>query len=208
LKKGDNLFKKFTHLRLFHKLLISLILVVLFLGITLFVGASFFIKETKKEIFAQQTNYLKKYFDLKFHTKEQVGITNAITLSEDSTIKKALISNNRELAIKELKNVSLLLKKYTDFKNVKIHIHTNDIHSFVRLWRLDKFGDDLSKFRKSLLLVKKTKKPIVGVEIGRAGLVLRGIAPILDKNRYLGFIEFSSSWAFSICLCNSSPHYN
>ena len=39
-------------------------------------------------------------------------------------------------------------------------------------------------------LVKKTKKPIVGVEIGRAGLVLRGIAPILDKDRYLGSVEF------------------
>jgi PAS domain S-box-containing protein len=184
------MFRKFANLKLFHKLLISLVLVILLLGVLLFIGANIFIKETKKEIFNQQMVYLKKYFDLKLHTKKQVGITNAITLSQDSIIKKALITNNRSLVIEELKNISKLLKKYTDFKNVKIHVHTNDIHSFVRLWKLDKFGDDLSTFRKSLTLVKRLKKPLVGIEIGRAGLVLRGIAPILDKNRYLGSVEF------------------
>jgi len=38
--------------------------------------------------------------------------------------------------------------------------------------------------------VKKTKKPLVAIELGRTGLVLRGVAPIIEDSEYLGSVEF------------------
>ncbi len=69
-------------------------------------------------------------------------------------------------------------------------MHDKDVHSFVREWKLQKFGDDLNSFRQTITAVKRTKKPLVAIEIGRVGLVLRGLAPIIDNGSYLGSIEF------------------
>jgi len=39
--------------------------------------------------------------------------------------------------------------------------------------------------------VKETKKPLSAIEIGRAGLVMRGLSPIFDDDKsYLGSLEF------------------
>jgi len=60
----------------------------------------------------------------------------------------------------------------------------------VRLWKPEKYGDDLSGFRKTIVAVKERKAPLAAIEIGRAGLVLRGVAPVLEDGRYLGSVEF------------------
>ncbi|GEM_PF-6997182 len=53
-----------------------------------------------------------------------------------------------------------------------------------------KRGDDLSSFRNTIISISKTKKPILGIEAGRSGLVIRGLAPIFDdNNKYLGDVE-------------------
>ncbi|MFT7005124.1 MAG: methyl-accepting chemotaxis protein, partial [Sulfurimonas sp.] len=57
-------------------------------------------------------------------------------------------------------------------------------------WSQNKYGDDLRSFRKTVVEVKNTKKPLVAVELGRAGLVVRGISPIIDKGKYIGSVEF------------------
>ncbi len=122
--------------------------------------------------------------------KEQIGLTNALALANNSVIQKALKENNRDLLIQELKQISKHYEQDTEFKNIKIHVHTKNFHSFVRSWKLDKFGDDLSSFRKSLLKVHDTKQPIIGYEIGDVGLTLRAVVPIIQDEEYLGSLEF------------------
>lgn len=53
-----------------------------------------------------------------------------------------------------------------------------------------KTGDDLSGFRQTILQVKATKAPVYGIEVGKAGLVLRGLAPVMFDGEYLGSVEF------------------
>ena len=69
-------------------------------------------------------------------------------------------------------------------------MHDENIVSFLRLWKLDKFGDDLKGFRKTIIAVKNTQKPLTAIEVGRAGLVLRGISPVIESGKYLGSVEF------------------
>ncbi len=137
--------------------------------------------------FVEQLQILAKE---KIKNKKHVGVSNAISIANSESIKQALKQNNRNLAIKNLENLSKNLKTFTPFKNTKVHIHTKDNRSFIRSWKLDKYGDDLSNFRDSVVKVNKTKKVINTFEIGKMGLSLRSIVPVMDYGVHLGSLEF------------------
>jgi len=123
-------------------------------------------------------------------TKKDVGISNAVSVANDGKIKEALALNDREIAIHSLKDLSISLKSSTPFKNVKIHVHTNSNKSFVRSWKLDKHGDDLSSFRASVVQVNSSKKAVNTFEVGNAGLSIRSVVPISLDGVHLGSLEF------------------
>jgi methyl-accepting chemotaxis protein len=125
---------------------------------------------------------------------ENIGVTNAIYIADNSRIKEALKRNDREAAIKELNVIFDNFAKSTKIKDLKVHIHTADLKSFVRSWKLDKFGDDLSGFRKTIVKVKMTHQPVFDFEVGRMGLTLRSIVPIMQGEEYLGSLEFIQSF--------------
>jgi len=71
----------------------------------------------------------------------------------------------------------------------KIHYHLPPAISFIRGWS-KKRGDDISAFRNTILKISETHEPIVGIEVGRGGFVIRGIAPIFsDDKNYYGSVE-------------------
>ncbi|MDD2699019.1 MAG: cache domain-containing protein, partial [Arcobacteraceae bacterium] len=122
--------------------------------------------------------------------KKSVALGIAVTIASNSEVVKSLELNDRAYALDALNNLGKSFKNGTPYKNVKIHIHTKDVKSFVRDWKPEKFGDDLSGFRASIVQVKETKKPVTVVEVGVTGLVLRGIAPIFNKSgEYVGSVE-------------------
>ena len=128
---------------------------------------------------------------IKIDAKFEAGISNAISISNDSSIKESLISTNRQLAINTLSTLSDNMKKSTPFQNIQIHIHTKDNHSFLRSWKPEKFGDDLSSFRASVVKVNKEKVAVNTFEVGEAGLSIRSVVPIFDSNnKHLGSMEF------------------
>ena len=173
------------------KIHVPLILLLILSTVTIIIYSLVSLKKIKKEVYAQVNKDLKSFYNLKMNAKKDVGITNAIALANNSAVIKALKTNNRKLAFNELKRILKEYKKYTKFKNIKIHIHTKDMHSFLRVWKPNKYGDDLSSFRKTIVWVHNHKKPLVAIELGRAGLVLRGISPVFDKNdKYIGSLEF------------------
>ncbi|NOR57801.1 MAG: diguanylate cyclase, partial [Sulfurimonas sp.] len=133
---------------------------------------------------------MKTYVKQGLKEKEQIGLTNVINIANNNNIYDSLKQNDRSIAIKNLDNISNSFKNNSDYKNVKIHIHDADINSFLRHWNLNKYGDDLKGFRDSIIDVKKIKKPFITVESGRAGMLLRGLSPVMDNGKYLGSVEF------------------
>ena len=180
----------FKNLKIGPKIHIPLILSILFATAIVLANSYYAIGNIRKEIYENQQKTLTTYFNQKYTAKKQVGLTNAINIANNLYVVEALERNDRQLAMEGLGRLDEQFKKHTDFKNIKIHIHTADVHSFLRLWKPNKYGDDLSGFRKTIVAVKKTRKPLVAIEIGRAGLVLRGVAPVLEGDRYLGSVEF------------------
>ncbi|NIV16139.1 GHKL domain-containing protein, partial [Candidatus Saccharibacteria bacterium] len=58
-----------------------------------------------------------------------------------------------------------------------------------------KFGDDLSKFRKTVFEANRALTPITGVEVGRAGAGLRIVYPVFYQNKHIGSVEIGASLA-------------
>jgi len=85
-------------------------------------------------------------------------------------------------------------KENLQVESLQIHYHKPPAKSFLRAWRRTgekDGGDDLTKFRYSILEISKTKKPVSGLEIGQVGLNIRGIAPIIRNEKYYGSVEFT-----------------
>lgn len=144
----------------------------------------------EKNVLDNKKNELLKVLNEKIISKEEIGLSNAISIADNENLSTALRDHDRQKAIVTLNKISSDFRRSTKYKNVKVHIHTKDAKSFVRGWNRDKYGDDLSSFRSTLINVKKTQKPFVSFEAGRLGLVLRGISPIKKDGEYIGSLEF------------------
>jgi methyl-accepting chemotaxis protein len=144
----------------------------------------------KNDVYKKQKTTIKNFLNEELNKKYSVALTNAINLSANYDIITALETGDRDTLIEKLKILSKVYRDNTNFKNIKIHIHTKDIKSFLRNWKPQKWGDDLSSFRKTILKVKETKKPLVTNEMGRAGITIRGLAPIMPNGEYIGSVEF------------------
>ena len=166
-------------------------------GVALGIMSVFFINNTKnieKNIFDQKATNFNLFVNEKINTKFQVGVMNAINLSKNKFIIDALSDHEKGAVKANISQLANLLKEYSDYKNIKIHLHTADIKSFLRHWD-DKSGDDLKQFRKTIVKVKESQKPLYGIEVGKSGLVIRGLAPVFDSNeKYIGSVEFIQSF--------------
>lgn len=87
------------------------------------------------------------------------------------------------------------------FKQLKQQYHVRQFQfhlppatSFLRAHKPQKFGDDLSSFRKTILETNQTKQPVSGLEKGVAGLGIRGINPVYYQGKHIGSVEFGLSF--------------
>ena len=181
---------KISNMSISSKIHIPLIAAIVIGFIIIIINYIFSISEMKDSVYKEQANSLRINYTQAIDSKENIGLTNAINLSKNYSIVSALKSKDRNIAIDGLKTIAKEFKDYTRYKNIKIHVHDAKAHSFLRAWKPSKYGDDLSGFRKTVVSVKENHKPLVAIELGRAGLVLRGLAPIIDNGEYLGSVEF------------------
>lgn len=84
------------------------------------------------------------------------------------------------------------------FKIAQFQFHTPPAMSFLRLHQLEKFGDDLSGFRHTVLYVNEKKTGTRGIEVGRGGLGMRGVVPVFSKGSHIGSVEFGGDLAPAI----------
>jgi methyl-accepting chemotaxis protein len=72
----------------------------------------------------------------------------------------------------------------------QFQFHTPPATSFLRLHKPEKFGDDLSSFRHTVVETNTHRRATQGLEGGVAGLGIRGVVPVLDRGRHVGSVEF------------------
>ena len=85
----------------------------------------------------------------------------------------------------------------SDGKAFRIHFHVPPARSLLRLWKKKQNkSDDLTAFRNTVATISSgNHDPITGIEIGRGGFAIRGLAPVIDDSgKYLGSAEVLSSY--------------
>ena len=119
---------------------------------------------------------------------------------------------------RELIRASLapVLKGYKEVvgTSFQAHFHLPTARSLVRVWREKQakkngkwvdISDDLSSFRNTVIDVNKSKKPIQGIEPGRGGFTIRGLAPVTSPDgQHLGSVEVLIGFASILKAMESS----
>ncbi|MEA3353133.1 MAG: cache domain-containing protein [Campylobacterota bacterium] len=172
------------------KIVVSVLAVSLVAFISAFLILSYYKGQTELYVHKDVDKTLQTSANNKIFAKKSVGISNAVSIANDSAVKESLKTNDRKLAIKALSTLGANMKASTEFKNIKVHIHTKENNSFVRAWKPEKFGDDLSGFRHSIVKANAQKVAVNTFELGKAGLSIRSVLPIIDKGTHLGSLEF------------------
>jgi methyl-accepting chemotaxis protein len=72
---------------------------------------------------------------------------------------------------------------------VQLQFHVAPATSFLRAHRPEKFGDDLSSFRFTVVEANKSGKPVFGLENGVEGLGVRGVMPVRFEGKAVGTVE-------------------
>jgi methyl-accepting chemotaxis protein len=146
------------------------------------------LEQIKKSTFMLLSKNSQEYVDESINALLESCKMQSIILAQNTQLIMALDLNDRQEAIDTL---NVILKDIKNNSGVveKVHIHTKDLKSFVRQWKPSKYGDYLGNFRHTIVYVKKTHKALGAIEVGKAGPVARGIAPIFKNGEYIGSIE-------------------
>jgi methyl-accepting chemotaxis protein len=131
-----------------------------------------------------------------FDREARESLHAAALIAGMETVKKAYShyyrTNDIDSSVSILQSEFLKIQKSAEqITNmpIRIHFHLPPARSFFRSWTNER-GEDLSGFRTTVLEISKTHKPVMGIEVGRGGFVIRGIAPIFsDDMNYLGDVE-------------------
>ena len=72
--------------------------------------------------------------------------------------------------------------------------HLAPATSFLRLHKVEKYGDDLSSFRRTVVACNAEQRAVSGVEEGRAGFGFRYVVPVRYAGRMIGSFELGRAF--------------
>ena len=125
--------------------------------------------------------------DLHLRSKEDSVLSIAASLARDQQVKQSLLTNNRELAVLSLSNLTEDFASITDYRMIRAQVIDKDGIIFARSWDLDFFGEPAPH-----PMVTKTmqeRMASASFSLGNAGIGIIGFAPIIENGELLGVIS-------------------
>jgi len=145
-----------------------------------------------EKLIAGKVDDMKRYVD----ALEQQALFSASICAQMDLVKQAYaeyyktgdLEKSSHIIENQFSKIDSVIQLNTGI-SPRIHFHLPPARSFIRCWE-EKRGDDISAFRNTVLQVSKSHEAVSGIETGRAGFVLRGIAPIFsDSGEFYGSVE-------------------
>lgn len=136
----------------------------------------------------EQLNNMYRTFLARISSQESFAVALAIETANNIEIQKAFAEQDRERLIE------LTLPGYKEvdarFGVPQEQFHLPPATSFLRLHSLENYGDDLADIRLTIVEANQEKHIVQGVEVGRAGLGIRGVSPVKYNDEHIGAVEF------------------
>jgi GAF domain-containing protein/HAMP domain-containing protein len=138
----------------------------------------------------QNLNALNEIFLSEINSLQKLALGLAAEIAGNPAAQEAFAAQNRQ----RLTELTLPgFEKLQEFDVAQFQFYLPPATSFLRLHSLQNYGDDLSSFRPTVILANASQKPVSGLESGRGGLGMRGIAPVYFQGRYIGSVEIGIS---------------
>jgi methyl-accepting chemotaxis protein len=139
------------------------------------------------EAATRELTALHEALDARISSEAARALTLAQSLALNGELVTAFAAGDRERLSRTLLPG---FKRLKDERGVaQMQFHTLDSKSFLRVHRPEKFGDDLSGFRHTVVAVNKHRKPVFGLEYGVEGLGIRGVEPVDKDGVAIGTVE-------------------
>ena len=179
---------KFITTKLSRKILLPVLIVGLLILTGFFVFNYLTDSADNKARQEENSRLAEQFFNLKLHDLNDFALGLAVQSASNPEIQSAFAAQDRQ------KLMDLTLESYTTLKDqydiAQYQFHLAPATSFLRLHSLEKYGDDLSSFRFTVLQVNETQKPVYGLEVGRGGAGIRGVSPVFYQGEHIGSVEF------------------
>ncbi len=188
-------YQKIHHIKIEKKIVIMFVAIAVAGILVSSVIMGYFLDKTRNKTYNEIAHNLDLIMQEKHHALETVAYTNMLSIASNPELVDALKRGDRQKAIGLLALVEKNLESNTQFDTFKVHLHTREGHAFLRSWKPDKYGDDLTTFRHTIPYIVKHHTPFVTTEVGKTGMTIRGIVPMFDSERqYVGSAEFILSF--------------
>lgn len=112
--------------------------------------------------------------------------SSALSVANNPEVAKLFAAGDRQGLTKMLKPV---FDKLKGDGLEQMQFHLPPATSFLRLHAVDKFGDDLSSFRFTVIEANKNKRIVEGLEEGKGGWGFRVVVPISYDGAHIGTVE-------------------
>jgi methyl-accepting chemotaxis protein len=143
----------------------------------------------------EEQAWLAKYSQIvntSIASSSQKAVSLATAFAEIPEVKEAFSSNDRERLLSIVEDSYKVLKQSHGVRQFQFHLP--NAHSFLRVHKPKKFGDDLSSFRKTVVKANSDNTPVFGLEEGKAGFGIRGVVPVYSGSRSIGTVEIGTSF--------------
>ena len=180
------IFKRMSlRLKLILAISLSLIIIIALTNFYIFQNMA----ETIREQERTKLNEIKNAIEMNIDTRLSEAKTAVLTIANNPEVKEAFAERNRERLINMFKNSFQKINENI----AQFQFHLPDSTSFLRLHKVEKYGDDLSGFRNTVNMANERKKLVSGIEEGRAGYGFRVVAPMSYENEHIGTVEMGAN---------------
>ena len=164
------------------------IISILFVGFGFIIGLSL----ANQNLMAQHQEEelllnLSSNFSAMVLERGQSALTLAAVVAGLDDVQRMFAEGDRDGLISLLSADYEILQQEYNISQAQFHLPPAT--SFLRLHQLDKFGDDLSDLRSTIVTANKRLIPIQGLESGVFGYGIRGVVPVYYQNEHIGAFE-------------------
>ncbi|WPL19880.1 Putative methyl-accepting chemotaxis protein YoaH [Thiorhodovibrio winogradskyi] len=126
--------------------------------------------------------------------KDQGNLALALSAAQASRpeVQRAFAEGDRERLLELTQDEFALLKQEQNVR--QFQFLRPPATSFLRVHMPEKHGDDLRDMRGTVVAANQTRKSVMGLERGVAGLGIRGVYPMFHQGQHLGVVEFGISF--------------
>ncbi|MEC5293133.1 cache domain-containing protein, partial [Aurantimonas sp. C2-3-R2] len=170
--------------RLFVSVLFAAFVAALAVGIPLFLGADRLVEQAAE----RELGIMQRKLDRSIAAEVDKALSLAALVARQPAVGQAVAFDHRQRLADIFVPGFDAMK--TQYGVEQFQFHTPQGISFLRVHKPEKFGDDLSSFRFTVVEANANKMPVIGLERGRAGIGVRAVHPIEYNGRHVGTVEF------------------